>query len=101
QRPAPPSTLFPYTTLFRSELGFLIEHFTTNHGARIAEEIGIDLNTLDIDLSDLETMMGAGADGFNYTDIQDRRLQMRSKMQEVRDRKSTRLNSSHRTISYA
>ena len=77
------ATLAPELNIL-SELTFLIDHFTTQHGARIAEEIGIDLNTLDIDLSDLETMMSAGADGFTYNDIQDRRLQMRSKMQEVR-----------------
>ena len=76
------ATLAPELNIL-SELGFLIEHFTTQHGARIAEEIGIDLNTLDIDLSDLETMMSSDG-GFTYGDIQDRRVQMRTKMQEVR-----------------
>src|SRR5207248_11255217 len=59
-RPPPRSTLFPYTTLFRSGI--------VNAGQlAIYEEIPKDLLELE----------------------------------EILDRKSTRLNSSHRTISYA
>src|SRR5207248_5577053 len=57
-RRPPRSTLFPYTTLFRSNLG-----------------PGFDCMALALDL--------------------------RNEVERQRDRKSTRLNSSHRTISYA
>src|SRR2546427_9164807 len=70
-RRPPRSTLFPYTTLFRSpvELG----HFRRGGEAVRREfEEGIDR---DLDLVEMETV--------------------------GRDRKSTRLNSSHSQISYA
>src|SRR5207248_5156250 len=61
--PRPPiSTLFPYTTLFRSRLSR--PNSEANHG-----RMGADANEIT--------------------------------PQRQRDRKSTRLNSSHRTISYA
>src|SRR5437867_10141704 len=66
-RRPPRSTLFPYTTLFRS-----------NYLAGTAPEDWIPLRTLDF---------------YREHDI-DLRL-------ATQDRKSTRLNSSHRTISYA
>src|SRR3712207_7912645 len=62
-RRPPRSTLFPYTTLFRSGLGDLL-------GARVLGEFG----------DDPDRYAGARA---------------------RRDRKSTRLNSSHANISYA
>src|SRR5437762_9093235 len=68
-RRPPRSTLFPYTTLFRSLLG-LPDLDTAESGVR--SKIAGYLNKL----------IGVGVDGF-------------------RDRKSTRLNSSHRCISYA
>src|SRR5438477_7795494 len=70
-RPPPRSTLFPYTTLFRShgadERGFLLRSRHGEEAARLAR-------------------VAAGRD----------RLQ-----REREDRKSTRLNSSHMSISYA
>src|SRR5437867_5927199 len=60
-RRPPRSTLFPYTTLFRSDLG--LEH----------RRVGVQAGR-------------AGVAGVRH---------------QRRDRKSTRLNSSHRTISYA
>src|SRR5262245_63725927 len=62
----PSSTLFPYTTLFRS--------------------LRLDLG--DLRFEQLERLLGAGLD---------RRLALRG----FRDRKSTRLNSSHLGTSYA
>src|SRR5207248_4870708 len=61
-RPPPRSTLFPYTTLFRSSPG------ARGHG-------------------DGRALEPAGRRGVHF--------------RRVQDRKSTRLNSSHRTISYA
>src|SRR5207244_11467796 len=67
-RRPPPSTLFPYTTLFRSERAGGVSLVTADHGN--AEQM------LEPD--------GASP----YTAV-------------TRDRKSTRLNSSHQIISYA
>src|SRR5437867_6669262 len=69
-RPPPRSTLFPYTTLFRShERPYSIAR-------RQGERAHVDGHRL--------APLGAGGCG-----------------RRPRDRKSTRLNSSHRTISYA
>src|SRR5258708_16069029 len=65
-RRPPRSTLFPYTTLFRSGLGVKVRGVTDTVS-----------NTLIVDMPD------------NLVD------------QVIRDRKSTRLNSSHQIISYA
>src|SRR5437879_9986321 len=71
-RRPPRSTLFPYTTLFRSV-------YAKGH----AENRKIE---------------GTAPSDFDIT--HDQTSRHRGK-QEVRDRKSTRLNSSHRCISYA
>src|SRR5260221_3108459 len=72
-RRPPRSTLFPYTTLFRSDAG---------HGCRAIAQHAFEAKSIFGGL-DLLTVFPA-----------DRR-------DEVRDRKSTRLNSSHTVISYA
>src|SRR5690242_21605220 len=79
-RRPPRSTLFPYTTLFRSGIGRRGEH---DGGADIAVGAG---TVLDID------------------GLADRILELRRDDPRERigaDRKSTRLNSSHMSISYA
>src|SRR5437763_9558771 len=71
-RRPPISTLFPYTTLFRSGLGLLLEH---RHGPALGPgDNGLVVPVGTLDQPDL---------------------------QRDADRKSTRLNSSHRCISYA
>src|SRR5437867_8486692 len=77
-RRPPRSTLFPYTTLFRSESGL-------DENSSVAGPRGGDAN--------LGPAKGASARG----DV--RRAARR--LSQTQDRKSTRLNSSHRTISYA
>src|SRR2546426_6166353 len=74
-RRPPRSTLFPYTTLFRSLL--------TAHGSRAFLEVdgGITSHTI-------VTAHGAGADTFVAGNA-------------ILDRERTRLNSSHLVISYA
>src|SRR5207248_5578065 len=69
-RRPPPSTLFPYTTLFRSALLWSKLPLAAFAGLRVAR----------LDESGSEVTLPAGW---------------------KTDRKSTRLNSSHRTISYA
>src|SRR5207248_11762431 len=87
--PPPPPTLFPYTTLFRST----------------AEQLGVEI-LYDAEVVDLEidrgmflsaSMEQAGA----VTTVRASALVAAAGGFEAKDRKSTRLNSSHRTISYA
>src|SRR2546430_8943401 len=71
-RRPPRSTLFPYTTLFRSQIADLLDlHLEIHHRVRTAAEI---------DRRDRERLV------HRHDEI---------------DRKSTRLNSSHSQISYA
>src|SRR5256885_4619595 len=74
-RRPPRSTLFPYTTLFRSPVGF---------------ELGGLLQSLQLrsQQSGEELALFQGPHGFRF-------------MNKCADRKSTRLNSSHLVISYA
>src|SRR5438445_3607117 len=76
-RPPPRSTLFPYTTLFRSALG---------HGDQLVDG----------------AFHRRGGKRIARGDLGERREQQGRRGQSVcRDRKSTRLNSSHANISYA
>src|SRR5204863_6514232 len=71
-RRPPRSTLFPYTTLFRSRIGW------------VADQVGLELGRLDLGLEPGQNDLVFG----------------RLSQVEI-DRKSTRLNSSHVEISYA
>src|SRR3712207_8489927 len=76
-RRPPRSTLFPYTTLFRSEMGVVIE----KHHHEVAQsqhELGMKFGPL--------VQMADQLQVYKYC---------------IQDRKSTRLNSSHANISYA
>src|SRR2546430_9240707 len=75
-RRPPRSTLFPYTTLFRSPL--FVAHRPGERPLHVAEQLG------------LQQALGEGA----AVDREKRPF-------AARDRKSTRLNSSHSQISYA
>src|SRR3712207_8471750 len=78
-RRPPRSTLFPYTTLFRSGEGMRTEISTKFTSESIAEAFDeADLRLLDL-YTDDEDLFGLA----------------------LGDRKSTRLNSSHANISYA
>src|SRR5437879_11651970 len=82
-RQPPTSTLFPYTTLFRSmPLEAVIRAATATPAAAIGR--GGELGTL---------RPGAAADVAVF-ELEEGRF-------DFEDRKSTRLNSSHRCISYA
>src|SRR5438034_7180697 len=75
--PPPRYTLFPYTTLFRSEKGNCTScHRVNGKGSRVAP-----------DLSDIGAIRSPDA--------------LRRSLTDPTDRKSTRLNSSHTVISYA
>src|SRR2546430_5040704 len=79
-RRPPRSTLFPYTTLFRSRAEFVPELFARIAGARIEAELRPPRNRFRDKRRDGE---GGAASVHSQ------------------DRKSTRLNSSHSQISYA
>src|SRR5688572_32407579 len=74
QRP-PTSTLFPYTTLFRSGCQRLLCHFERERPIAIEHYLSVFARGLGIEFED--------------------------RYKKYRDRKSTRLNSSHSQISYA
>src|SRR5687768_17682690 len=80
-RPPPRSTLFPYTTLFRSTR--LEDAFIKAFDEHVAgTKHGRELNHL------IDEAEGIGKEAFSKAEISS-------------DRKSTRLNSSHGYISYA
>src|SRR5258708_14777126 len=78
-RRPPRSTLFPYTTLFRSQLR--MTHFTDAKGSS-----GLPWTGATVKGSQHERRAASSAANF---------------LQHPSDRKSTRLNSSHQIISYA
>src|SRR3712207_7512306 len=80
-RRPPRSTLFPYTTLFRSSLGNVIDPWD------VFEKQGADA---------LRWAFYTSTNPGNA-----RRFSRNQVAEAVRDRKSTRLNSSHANISYA
>src|SRR3712207_7705316 len=77
-RRPPRSTLFPYTTLFRSDLDALV---SVDRQPEVVEKRGLDHVAV--------------------ADEHDRGIPMRRTHALEVDRKSTRLNSSHANISYA
>src|SRR5207248_10206063 len=90
----PRSPLFPYTTLFRS---FALSVVPEEEGGD--ESISIDKLTAQGDMSPIIRLV----DTTIFTALQRRASDIHIETQDdsVGDRKSTRLNSSHRTISYA
>src|SRR3712207_8119024 len=87
-RRPPRSTLFPYTTLFRSAAADVQQR--QRSGAPAHPPPGSEERQLGLDLArqGAQVHAGPGADGVQH-------------LLAVRDRKSTRLNSSHANISYA
>src|SRR5690606_40643433 len=100
-RPPPRSTLFPYTTLFRS-----IASSLTNGISKIDKTYVLPNFNLKYNLTDNSILRAAGS--MSYTMPQFKEVAP-FKYQDVsfssqgnpEDRKSTRLNSSHVKISYA
>src|SRR5699024_12191585 len=91
-RPPPRrSWLFPYTTLFRSELGDLVQLGGDDHHRGALVPLVEDPAVQELDRADVHAAGGLRSD-------QQRQLAVQRPSQ---DRKSTRLNSSHVSISYA
>src|SRR3712207_9566378 len=99
-RRPPRSTLFPYTTLFRSDLA-------VHDVDRQAVQAGIRrLNVGEKHLRERpvgDQSADRGLSGAGQVDVDEDRPQhsVRVRRNEGVDRKSTRLNSSHANISYA
>src|SRR5260221_10635322 len=83
-RRPPRSTLFPYTTLFRS---------SDRRGSGIASPVSVFLSGSEATLSDL-VRDACGTEALGQVELCPSHL-------SLLDRKSTRLNSSHTVISYA
>src|SRR3712207_9562778 len=99
-RRPPRSTLFPYTTLFRSVIGGMqviplpVQAAQPNEIAQAAVEC-VQLGRSIDDLEQLTIRGGCRAEPALQ------HLQLRQIVHRSQDRKSTRLNSSHANISYA
>src|SRR5207248_7376823 len=93
--PPPRSTLFPSPTLFRSALGYLLDLGIADVSARIVA-LGAGLRDRLSAIPGVRVTDSGHERGGIVTCTVDGRSAF-----EPRDRKSTRLNSSHRTISYA
>src|SRR2546421_11582001 len=99
-RRPPRSTLFPYTTLFRSSLLRKVEFRLIKQAFSRPEMKAFSFGLLGPrahDQTDRQEGQGAGQDAQNQ-DWPLHRILLHS---PPRDRKSTRLNSSHDQISYA
>src|SRR5690606_41584779 len=96
--PPPRSTLFPYTTLFRSSLA-------SQGGVRSDPQVELAGQSLLQLLLDEDPNQGLGLVRTQEGRDRDRSLSLRGRRKESKetagDRKSTRLNSSHVKISYA
>src|SRR3712207_8849110 len=93
-RRPPRSTLFPYTTLFRSEAGVValpLRAHACNHGD-LARRLDLHARTL--------IRSNAGALHVHHQSNPDQ-FALGTQARPFVDRKSTRLNSSHANISYA
>src|SRR5690554_7013684 len=89
-RPPPRSTLFPYTTLFRSDPGKILNELDT----RLMDVLPRDgRNRIQDGMETVVCVFDDNSDDLEYALAGGRFV--------VTDRKSTRLNSSHVRISYA
>src|SRR3712207_7963155 len=91
-RRPPRSTLFPYTTLFRSRYDAVL----------VAAEDGVAVDELAATLAADVATPGSGLEAITgEADTADKQADLQDDLSFFKDRKSTRLNSSHANISYA
>src|SRR3712207_7487014 len=97
-RRPPRSTLFPYTTLFRSYMKIDEDNVDIGHEAtvsKIGEEQLFYLMSRGLSEAEASAMIVSG-----FVEPITKELPLEYAV-ELKDRKSTRLNSSHANISYA
>ena len=77
------ATLAPDVDLF-AEITHVAEYFATQHGARIAADIGVDVRQMEVDLAGMKASMGLTEDtqSLTYRDLQKRRETIRKRMEE-------------------
>src|SRR5207248_10115726 len=98
--PPPPPPRFPYTTLFRSSTGPSSRTVRPwNRSAKYKQAVARRCHGSMV--TDVTGATGATAGVVDVADGGGGLTGMGARMLARRDRKSTRLNSSHRTISYA
>ena len=75
------ATLAPNLDLFAT-LTEIAMYFATQHGQRIADDVGIDLNAAGIDITSIKASMGVEAhvEGLTYAQLQDRRALISKRM---------------------
>src|SRR5437773_9636523 len=95
-RRPPSSTLFPYTTLFRSGDEPRLER----EAVRI-ERARVRAHPLLVRRLDVHVVDPVRFDDADRPDLPGREVERAREVHGAQDRKSTRLNSSHITISYA
>src|SRR3712207_6933670 len=95
-RRPPRSTLFPYTTLFRSEVVDAAQRLP-HRGHRFEAGGGAGV----VHRRSLRALLTAGSRSFGYSPRPFPMLRATTASTRRTDRKSTRLNSSHANISYA
>src|SRR5699024_12766886 len=87
------TTFFPYTTLFRSGIKILLQRFKP----AIEELIGL----VEASLKETQKNQIANAEYNSRTFSENLMVDLEDELSDLKDRKSTRLNSSHDSISYA
>src|SRR5205814_10053051 len=99
RRPSPTSTLFPYTTLFRSHSSIRQERRGAAGVSSFVQLAG-DRERVRRGIEELDVLRGCDTLGcVEVYRAEDQHFAVRE--EHRRDRKSTRLNSSHLGISYA
>src|SRR5207248_10800007 len=100
--PLPPnSPLFPYTTLFRSEANGFCQG-AIGCGIPNSEPRPLRARSFDDDFKPVAAKLAGLMERYNLAiDLRPVAPDHFAEIKRKRDRKSTRLNSSHRTISYA
>jgi ubiquinone biosynthesis protein len=79
------ATLAPDVDLFE-EITYLANYFATQHGDRIARDVGIDPRGVDINLDGMRATMGLTPEtkGITHRELQERRELIRKRMEERR-----------------
>ena len=87
------ATLAPDVDLF-AEITEVATYFATQHGERIAADVGIDPRQMDVDLTGFKASVGVdeSTERLTYRDLQARRETIRKRMEEhQRQRRTHRL----------
>src|SRR3546814_5345581 len=92
-------TLFPYTTLFRSDGGIALIFNTTEGWQSLKDSQSIRASALNMKVPSFTTAAGSIAAAEAIEALRGSTLEVRALQSYYGDRKSTRLNSSHQCAS--